>query len=179
MPPDKAAEFERRFKERAKTEQAQIEHIFEGLQPVYLLSRSDGGHKKYRLEQSPHYRYGGDDWKIENDGKPWDYLSAAGKPGMVPLYELAFNDDNKTVRYETQSWCDLFARNPIEGYNWAKTGRVLGYVYDTVEPGAAVPDDAVPVYAFYDKDGQARSTRSTRSSSGTTARGSPSGSRAS
>ena len=102
---------------------------------------------------------------------------------MVPLYELALNDDNKTVRYETQSWCDLFARNPIEGYNWAKTGRVLGYVYDTVEPGAAVPDDAVPVYAFYDKDGQA--SRGVFYSFhkelrlGRRARGSPSGSGAS
>jgi hypothetical protein len=156
MTPEKAQAFEAGFTAKAAAAQAEIGYLFQGLQPVYLLSRSTGDRKKYRLERKPHYRSGDKDWAIENDGKPWLYLSAKPRPGMAQLLELVLNDDTDTVRYETEVWGNVLARLPIEGYAWSRSGRTLGYVYENRGPdGPPIPADACPVYAFYDKDGQA------------------------
>jgi hypothetical protein len=151
---EKAAEFAARFRARAQAEQVQLDLLFQRLQPVYLMSLGDGVHKKYRMERSPHYKSNGKDWTIENDGQPWLFLSAEQRDGMVPLYELALNDDIETVRYETEGWSQ-FLTNLVEGYSWSKTGRVLGYVYANEGMDQSPPADAVPVYTYYDKDGLA------------------------
>lgn len=154
MSAERAAAFEERFRERARTEQVQLDLLFEGLQPVYLLSRSDDAGKRYRLERTPHYGRGAEAWTVENDGRPWQFTSAGPRDGMVPLYEFVLNDDSEIVRYETEAWSDYFKRTGIEGYTWSKSGRTLGYVYEG-GPDVPVRPDAIPVYAFYDKDGRA------------------------
>jgi hypothetical protein len=97
------------------------------------------------------------DWTVENDGKPWLYLSAEARPGMAPLIELVLNDDTDTVRYETELWANVIAKVSMEGYAWSRSGRKLGYVYENRGPqGPAIPAEACPVYAFYSKDGDAK-----------------------
>lgn len=151
MDPGKAAAFRTRFEERAGAAQAELVNLFQGLQPVYLLSKSEpDGKRKYRLEKLPHHG----DWKVENDGNVWLYLCAEQRPDLMPLYELALNDDPETVRYETDVWFNLLTTGKeIEGYRWSKTGRTLGYVYENRQPDQPTPTGAVPVYAYYDRDG--------------------------
>ncbi len=155
MSPEVAAKFAARYMERAQTEQGKLDMLFQGLQPVYLLGKGDETHKRYRLSRTPRHTYGGQDWKVENDGKPWQYLVAEPREGMVPLHELALNDDTEIVRYETDSWIHALNSKPIEGYAWHRTGTILGYVYDNTGPDARLPGDAVPVFAYYNKDGDA------------------------
>jgi hypothetical protein len=153
MTREKAAEFERRFTDRARSAQGSIAMLFEGLQPLYLLSTEAGASKKYRLERTVHYKGDKGDWTLENDGKPWLYTSAEAKPGMAPLRELALNDDPATVRYETDAWIELIQQHASrDGYRWSVTGRVPGYVYENTGTATQVPKNAEAVYAFYDKN---------------------------
>jgi hypothetical protein len=158
MPPDKAPAFKARFEEKAGAAQKELANLFQGLQPVYLLSKSEGDRKRYRLEKVPHYR----GWTVENDGNVWLHLCAEQRPGLVPLHELALNNDPEVVRYETDFWFKLlsghesaFKAYEIEGYRLSKTGRILGYVYEYNRPEQPTPDGGVPVYAYYDRDGLA------------------------
>jgi hypothetical protein len=164
MTPDKAQAFEARFKERAMAAQGELANLFQGLQPVYLLSKSEGDKKRYRLEKVPRYTVQ-PGWTVENDGNVWLHLCAEDvakkkRPDLVPLYELALNNNPGVVRYETDFWFRLLSGHDalykafeIDGARWSKTGKILGYVYEYNRPEQPTPDGGVPVYAFYDRDG--------------------------
>jgi hypothetical protein len=155
MDSNKAALFESEYQRRAATEQSSLAGIFMSLKPLYLFSKKVDGHKRYRLEPQAYYKDDTDEWTLENNGKPWFYISAKPESNLVELHELALNDDLSIVRYETDAYIDTLIKVVddfrLDGYCWRKTGRRLGFVYPPPTNDTKEVPNVHPVFMFCDK----------------------------